>query len=214
MRFVPDQKLSKPTLILGEGVDECNFFTAVAAHLGRDDVQVDHFGGKRRIAEGLKAIVRRPGFRTHVTSVGVVRDADYLDDPTADPAAAAFDSVCHALIGAGLNVPPAPGVGGRGTPTVAVFIMPGEGRPGMLEDLCMSSVPAAEAGCADDYFACVARHSGRTPQRHTLAKARVRAWLATSTDPDIRLGVAALSGKVWDLSQPAFDAVRLFVESL
>ncbi len=54
--------IDKPKIIVGEGIDEVNFFTALVDHLNLDDLQVEHCGGK----DGLKKYIKefqevRPG---------------------------------------------------------------------------------------------------------------------------------------------------------
>jgi hypothetical protein len=197
--------LSKPKLLLGEGVDEVRFFGALLGHLGIADVQVTDYGGKQRLAAFLQTLVTPlPGF-ANVVSLGVTRDAD--DNP-----AGAFQSVCYALHNAGLAVPPAHGQAAAGPPRVCAWIMPDGLRPGMLEDVCLDSVRADPAFvCLDDYFACAVRTSGRQPNNR--AKASVHAWLAAEVEPDKRLGEAAEAG-YWPWASAAFQPLIQFLQAL
>jgi len=205
----------KPKLLLGEGIEEVYFFSALLDQLGITDVQVDQYDGKSRIAAGLKAIKGRSGFINQVVSVGVIRDADYADDPVDDAAAAqrAFQSVSGALVYADLPAPIAPLFKAAGTPEISVFIMPDNQNPGMLEDLCIASTNAPDVDCINEYFDCVALKTGRVQTRRNIAKSRAHAWLATQTEPDKQLGQAALAG-YWDWNNPAFDLIKQFVLQL
>lgn len=205
----------KPKLLLGEGIEEVYFFNALLDHLGITDVQVDQYDGKNKIAAGLKAIKDRSGFINQVVSVGVTLDADYADDPADDAAAAqrAFLSVSGALASANLPVPIAPMVKAAGRPEVSVFIMPDNQKPGMLEDLCLSSTAVPDINCITEYFDCVEVKTGRVQVRRSVAKSRVHAWLATQAEPDKQLGQAALAG-YWDWTNPAFDLIKQFVQQL
>jgi uncharacterized protein DUF3226 len=204
-----------PKLLLGEGIEEVYFFSALLDHLGVTDVQVDQYDGKSRIAAGLRAIKGRSGFINQVVSLGVTRDADYADDPADDAAAAqrAFQSVCGALAYANLPVPIAPMVKAADKPEISVFILPDNRLPGMLEDLCIASTSAPDINCITEYFDCVELKTGRVQVRRNVAKSWAHAWLATQSEPDKQLGQAALAG-YWDWNNPAFDLIKQFVLQL
>src|SRR5262249_23500031 len=87
-RTAPTQ-ISKPKLILGEGVEELLVFEALLDVMKLTDIQVLEYRGKRKLAAFLTALVKLPGFR-EVTSLGITRDAD--DNP-----AAAIDAIRSAL---------------------------------------------------------------------------------------------------------------------
>ncbi|HKI35834.1 MAG TPA: DUF3226 domain-containing protein [Gemmataceae bacterium] len=198
------QIIMKPRLLAGEGDDEVAFFGALLAYLNIDDIQVEQYGGKQNLSRYVRELRNRPGYE-RVVALGLTRDAD--TDCTA-----AFDHVRGALTG---NQFPAPGPLRRildGTPRIGVFILPGNSRPGMLEDLCMDSVDGDPAlACLTTYFECVLRAAGRQPGNQ--AKARVHAWLASQTEPDRRLGEAAAKG-YWPWDNSAFNALRDFLRML
>jgi hypothetical protein len=84
------QQITKPKLLVGEGVDEVRFFEALLAHLGIRDIQVMEFGGKTRLAGFLRTLVAPiPGY-DQLISLAITRDAD-LD------ATGAFQSVSASL---------------------------------------------------------------------------------------------------------------------
>jgi hypothetical protein len=196
--------INKAKLLLGEGVDEVRFFNALLAQLAVQDIQVGHYGGKTQLANYLLTLPLQPGF-VQLTCLAVTRDADAN-------AVGAFRSVCSALQAAGLSVPSAHGQSAGTAPRVHVFILPDGQQPGMLEDLCLSSVQADPAWpCVEDYFTCVSQSAARQP--NNPAKARVHAWLASQIDPDKRLGEAAEAG-YWPWSSPAFDLLKQFLQGL
>jgi hypothetical protein len=67
--------LTKPKLLLGEGIEEVRFFHALLLRLGISDVQVESYNGKDHLASYLKSLPKIPGFDALV-SLGVTRDAD------------------------------------------------------------------------------------------------------------------------------------------
>ena len=199
--------------LLVEGNDERNFFEAFIEHLRLRGVRVQVLDGKDRLLESLVTLAEATAFRT-VKSVGVVRDADASADR-------AFQSVQTALrnanrilqtsSGAELPVPDRPEepVGAR--PSVSVLILPGDGGDGMLETLlCRTFADTGVALCIDRFFQC-AEESGSPV--HRPDKARARAYLATTEDPHLSVGVAAKRGR-WDFEHKAFDGVRRFLKSL
>jgi hypothetical protein len=211
---MPQAPITKPKLLLGEGKEEVDFFNALLMHLGIIDVQVDQYGGKTNIAAGLKGIKDRSGF-SQVVALGVTRDADYADNPADDAMVAqrAFQSVCGALTHAGLAMPNAPMSKTPGTPEISVYILPDNLAPGMLEDVCVASMTTVDADCINEYFDCVALRTGRAQLRRNLSKSRVHAWLATQTEPDKRLGIAAQAGYL-DWNNQAFDLLKQFLQQL
>ena len=198
------QALSKPKLLIGEGKEEVNFFTAFLSHLNITDVQVEQYGGKPELPSYLRTLVVRPGY-LNVVSLGITRDAD-------NSAQSAFQSVCSSLNRASLPVPSRPGEIVGDSPQVSVMILPDGQNSGMLEDLCLTAIETDPVlQCVDEYFDCVYRTSGRKP--NNMAKARVHTWLASQLEPDKRLGEAAKAGYLpWE--SPGFDRLKQFLQAL
>lgn len=116
-----------------------------------------------------------------------------------------------ALRDASLPEPQQPGTLFGSNPQVAVFILPSPDRPGMLDTLCLDSVSGDSAmPCVEDYINCLER-VGRPPTNPT--KARVYAFLASRSKPNLRLGEAAAAG-IWALDSPAFAQLKDFVHAL
>ena len=192
------------TRLLVEGKDEVNFFEALLGHLGVDTVHIQSFDGALNLSPFLDGIVREPAFRA-VRRIGIVRDAD-------KSAQSAFDSVLSSLRQADLPQPARLGARSGGRPEVSVFVMPGNGRPGMLETILHDTFRGTPIDdCIDGYFECVGGLLGADLRRPD--KARVHAWLATRPDPHVSAGVAAKKG-YWDMDHPALKGVREFLLAL
>ena len=196
-------QITQSVQLLVEGNDQRNFFEAFVDHLSLGNVQVQNFGGTNELRGFLLTLVNAPGFRQNVQSIGIVRDAETSPDE-------AFQSVQNSLRNAGLAVPDRP-EGQYGTdPTVAVQILPGEHRAGMLETLlCESFSHTPEDRCIADFFKCVeitwSNGAIRRPE-----KARARAYLTTKPEPHLSAGVATKRG-YWELDHVAFADVREFL---
>ncbi len=181
-------------MLLGEGREEEIFLGALLKHLEISGVQIENYEGKDKLTPYLKALKKRPGF-TKVNKLGILRDAD--DDP--EGASASVDSAIEqAGFATGL--------------TVRKLILPGGGKIGALENLCLQSIERRPINvCVEEFMSCAAKATGH---EHTTtsykAKARIHAWLAAQSKPDLRLGHAAADGLI-DWSSPAFDELKAFV---
>ena len=191
--------------LLVEGNDERNFFGAMLRHMSLGGVQIQNFGGVNNLRNFLTTFARLDDFLENVGSVGIVRDAEIS-------AESAFRSVQGALRNADMNVPNAPGVKTGGSPSVSVFILPDNQSGGMLETLlCRTFEDTPMNGCIDGFFDCVSGETGERP--HRPEKSRAHAYIATTPEPQVSVGVAAQRG-YWNLDHAAFDGVRRFLQSL
>jgi len=192
--------IGKPKLLIGEGLEEVFFFRALLRYLRIDDVAVKDYGGKTNLRPYLRTLALAHDFMS-LRALGVTRDAD-------SDAAGALKSVNDAVAAAGLSVSPAAVLS---QPATRIFILPGSGQSGMLEDLCWSAIADDPASsCVEDFIGCVQR-TGGDPQ--PLAKARVHAWLASRERPDLRVGEAAERG-YWPFDHPAFGPLLTFIRGL
>lgn len=187
-------EITRPKLLLVEGKDEEGVFDALIKRLSIPEVQIIAYKGKPNLKNFLGAIVSTPGFG-NVLFLGIVRDAD--DNP-----AGAMQSLQGALQDYDLPVPEAPMKRTGSSPTVTVFVMPGETRTGMLEDLLWNSIPTSQTSCIATYLECMQVVS-------PSSKNRVHAYLASKKDP-MRVGEAAQAG-IWDFGNPAFNDVKEFL---
>ncbi|MCY4236131.1 MAG: hypothetical protein OXE74_07555, partial [Cyanobacteria bacterium MAG CAR2_bin_4] len=142
----PDPKpepITKEALLLVEGKDPLRFFEILCKHLGlSQQLQIMNFGGVNQLRGFLVGLPGASGF-ADVKSIGIIRDAE-------TNATGAFQSVTasleHALEQRSWD----------GQPAVDILILPGQGRPGMLETLlCETFADAPENCCIDAFFKCV-----------------------------------------------------------
>jgi hypothetical protein len=200
------KEIKRPKLLIVEGRDDELFFSAFCHHLGLNDIQVLHIGGKTKLPSHLKALKKATDF-SRVTALGIIRDAD-------EDANAAFQSVCSALQHAGLPIPPKPMTPSSGRPRVSVMILPDNQSPGALEDVCLKALVGTPAMlCVGEFFCCLRRYN--LPPPRNLSKAKVLAYLTSMPEPDKRLGESAQAG-YWDQhwNHSVFDALRNFLRSL
>jgi hypothetical protein len=198
------RELDMPKLLIGEGKDEVQIFGALLRHLGIDDVRVEDYGGKTKLAGYLDVLRVRPGF-ADLQALGVTRDADAN-------AVDAFASVSNCLSQREFVAPASSGNVEAGTPRVGIMILPDGQTPGMLEDVCLAALQAdSSMRCIDEYFECVRAANGKHPDQ--IAKARVHAWLAVQDPPDMRLGFATQKGLI-DFTKPSFEQLKAFLNAL
>ena len=197
-------QITERVLLVVEGRDEQLFFTALMQHMGQSGIQVLPVGGKTQLAPNLAALVRTVGF-ADVCALGIVRDAD-------QDAQAAFQSVCEALRAAGLPVPLDVLQLAGDSPYVIVMIVPGNGRTGSLEDLCLQAVqPDPAMRCVARWLECL-EESG-LPVPASPSKAQTQVFLASRPKVPLRVGEAASAG-YWPFDQLAFQQVSEFLEHL
>jgi hypothetical protein len=191
--------------LLFEGRDAERFFEALIKAAGLPGIQVQNFGGVDELHGFLKALVRTAAFRTRVSSLAIIRDAE--DNP-----AAAFQSVCGVLRNVGLPVPSQPRIVETFTPRIGVLILPDETTPGMLETVCLQAIaewPIME--CVEEYFHCIQMRVGATPKN--LDKAKVHAYLSSMVRPHLTFGQSAEAG-YWPFENPIFDPLKEFLIAL
>jgi hypothetical protein len=187
-----------------EGLDDVAVVKGLAAQARIDGLRVEPYQGKDQLRDFLRKVKTRPEFsRNEVAAIAILRDAD-------NSMKASFQSVCDALGANGFPAPEANGVFASGQPKVGVFVVGLNGR-GMIEDLCLESVSGKRAfRCVDEYFNCVRRNSDRAA---FSSKAKVRVWMSSQVDFDIRVGLAAQKG-YWPLENKVFEPLRVFLRQV
>ncbi len=201
--------ITKSKLLLVEGKDQQNFFSAFLSHIDlADDVQVMDYGGIGDLQKFLPTLVKTPNF-TDVQSIGIVRDAEKSEGD-------AFKSVQSSLEKSGLPIPLQPGMkfanGHQGHPMVGVLILPGKGQPGMLETLVNATFADTEIDdCISQFFTCVEKSEAKSPPNKD--KARTFAFLAVTPNAHHSVGVAAKQGVV-NLDHDIFREVKGFLGRL
>lgn len=200
---MPDPKgIEASKQLVVEGKDALLFFNALVAKLGISDVQIQDFGGVSDLGDFLDALRISPGFAESVNSIGIVRDAD--GHPTG-----AFQSVCSSVRRIGWQVPTHVEAITGTDPRIGIFILPGGGRQGMLEDLLLESVAGDPAiRCVDGFITCLSTEN--VPPPKNIAKARVQAFLASRPKSGLLIGSAAAAG-YWPWASSAFDSLKTFL---
>lgn len=174
----------KRALICVEGKDEVNFIGSFLATYGnnaeKDGYQIIEVGGRNNFAS-LFPTIKDDDNIGGIKLLLIVRDAETEYEETVQSMEGVVDK-------SELRTPDR---------AVDYYIMPGGGRNGMLEDLCLdwyaSDRPHAKA-CLDDYEVAL-RGCPDLPQKpNNLSKARALMMLATSYDSANSLGVAAIQG--------------------
>ncbi len=214
----PRQPIGRPGLIFCEGIDDERFLVELLTFLGIDSLWVERADGESQF-RGLVRTLRGRGNFEQLRTLAIVRDAD-------TDAARKFESVTDLLQTAAYPIPSAPaqlilGTFPRATTgaaetagTVGVFIMPDGRSPGALEDLCLQAIAEDPAGpCVQEFLACVHARSGvACPDQH-VPKAKLNAWLASRSNPTLRLGQAIASKDIPPGSE-AFRPIRQFLQDL
>ncbi len=206
---MPRFTLQKPGLLLGEGRDEVEFFSALLGEIGiADAVQVLDYGGVSKLASFLSELSRLPGF-DGVRTIAITRDAD-------ENVASAKTSLEQAIA----SSPLAKLVAGH-------FILPNNEDPGALEALWLASMEKSPfAPCVDDFFRCI-ESRGWSPSQVFAKndKARTQLFIATRDIPNERFGLAAWHGrketdKPWmaekwiDFDHPVFTPLKKFIQDV
>jgi hypothetical protein len=197
--------MSDLKFVFCEGGDDFEVISRVATSIGLNVIRVEPFLGKNKLREFLRAFKTRPELtRNEIASIGIVRDAD-------DDGNAAFQSVRDALLANGFKAPDQNGgFAVNGIKTGILIVGPNDGR-GMVEDLCLNSVSGRpEFPCVDEYFRCIAQKSNRN---QFSSKAKIRVWMASHVDYDLRVGKAAAAG-YWPWESAAFNPIKEFLRQL
>jgi hypothetical protein len=205
---IPFVRLDARKYLFAEGVGPKLFFQVWLSRLGKTDVEVLDFGGVSELPGKLQRIATDPLFRATGLSLAIVRDAE-------KDARGAFQSVCHSLTRYGLPPPGSPGIWTESKPSVGVFVLPDNVRPGMIETLCAESLgenPLGETSLAHaDTFLDQVSAAGHPTSNRT--KARLHATLAAWDLPDPRVGAAARA-KAFDWNAAAFSPLAKFLDGL
>ena len=224
--MLPDQADRVGTgLILGEGEDEIGFFRSLVKHLALPGIIVEPYVYIKKGRDGLehpitgvaaasrtiKALRVRHDF-DRITRICATRDVD--DEQITN----VMRSLGDAFGKAGLPTPDQPSsIAGSGDGVrVGVFLLPGQGRGGILEDLCLDAIRDDPAWpCLESYFTCLdERGVQRSGLASMISKAKIHAWLASREDATLaRLGIAAEKGYI-DWEHTAFGPLKNFLREL
>ncbi len=201
-------QITQPTVLVVEGPgDDKLFFERLLEIMQIRNVDVVPMDGTSGL-DGVLEILAKEAFVTKkVRSIGIIRDANTNRQRT-------IKDVREALHKHGLAVPEDEMVPVGTHPQVCFLLMPGKGKHGMLEDLCLESVGDDPAmPCVKEYFDCLKRKSVPLPPRKELSKEKVHAYLSSKPDPSVALGRAA-THDYWPWHHPAFEEVKQFLRTV
>jgi hypothetical protein len=204
-------EIKESKILVVEGKDEELFFGKIISHLRIKRVQVLGIGGKEKIRPNLIVLCKMANFNS-VDSLGIIRDADTNPSAALDSVRDALGNVNRTVPDVNITVPDhSLQIVGK-SPRVSVYIMPKLDSPGMLEDLCLSSISKNPAmRCVDELFQCI-KNQG-IPLPRNKSKAKVHAFLSTRKIPGLHLGEAAQKG-YWHFDNPAFNELSGFLKAL
>ena len=193
--------ISKKKVLIVEGEDEVNFFTALLEHMRITGFEIHGIGGKDKFKSIFPALVRMPGF-SDVEVLAVVRDADKDAD-------AAFKSVRNILEREGLKPPIKMNqFSNKSKPIVGIFIMPGNSDTGMLEDLCLKTVenhPAMK--CVNSFIDCVSKLDNPP---NNISKAKAQVFLAAMPKLVNSVGLGAKK-RYWNFNSKELTNLKSFI---
>lgn len=203
------------SLVLCEGKEDRLVFEKVASLAGLTGLVFEDYGGKNNLGNYLRALKDRKDFaQNQIRKIALTRDAD---DSHAD-AWKSLSASAKAAFGIDLAQPGEIVTMQRTHPqdppiSITGWILPGEGRSGMLESICLDSV-AANPGyaCLSEYVKCLETVSAA--KLHP--KAQFHAWVVSHTDfkdKDYNIATAVKEDR-FEWGDPAFDGLRAFLRSL
>jgi hypothetical protein len=197
------QPIQFPKVLAVEGKDELNFFQAVLKDMVINEVDIFDVGGKDKFKTHIEALTKMVGF-DQVITLAIIRDAE-------NDAKATFDSMCYVLTQNGLSIPATVESYSTGTPSVGIFLMPGDQESGMLEDLCLKTVSEHPATrCVNVFVDCV---NELTIPPNIMSKAKAQVFLAAQQKIVNSVGLGAKRG-YWNLQHEQMKPIRQFLEQL
>lgn len=202
---MPQSPINKNKLLLVEGKDELNFFSALFKHLSISNIQIIEVGGKIKFKDELPALMNDPNFPS-VRSLGYVRDADVNANDT-------LKSIQGTLKKYNLPVPKkSEDFANNDQIKIGIFILPGLQNEGMLENLCLETVSDHTVmPCINQFLECIEKKSKEPPKNKSKAKAH--SFLAAMPESDLRVGEAAKKG-YWNFNHSALQPLTVFLKKL
>ena len=210
--MAPDEIRYKKVLLV-EGEDEKNVFTALLRFLNISEVDVIPAGGKENFKGKFSVLSKRTNF-DNIENLGFIRDAEE------NAAKSSFGSMYNIIapVLADFALPKTPGeVARTGSKTCGIFIMPDCASSGMLEDLCIKSVENQDLfKNANEYVEKAKAEYEKDKagnKKFNMPKALVQAYLAGRVPVVNSLGLA-VQKKYFDFNNVAFDSVKKFLKEL
>lgn len=198
------KKIHCHKVLIVEGKDECVFFEVLLDYLGIEGVEIHDAGGKTNYEDRIPALMSTRGF-DEVEIIGVVRDAD-------DNVDGAFNAIKNLMIHLGFSPPDTNYTFKNGNPNIGIYILPGNSKNGMLEDLCLSTVNGHPVmGHVDDFIDMAASLPACSPKNHSKTKTQV--FLASMPKIACSVGLGAKM-KYWDFDSDELKELKTFLENM
>ena len=205
--------IEKEKLLLVEGQDEISVFGELLNILEITDIQIIECGGNIQLKSKFPALVKSSGF-ADVKSYAIVQDADTSFSGT-------LSRVQALLKKSGEPVPVSAEIFvEKNARRVGIFILPGNGATGMLEDLYLNTLAGSLVlECVDLYLGELLAKCPPTIEKgqfgvsQNTAKVRTLGTLMATSVPHNRLGIAAKDG-YWNLTHGAMGALTAFVKQI
>ncbi len=199
--------IEKSALLLVEGKDEVNFFNALLDDCNIPEVQIIEIGGKNKFKLEFPALLNLEGF-LNVKSYAIIQDADNDSNAT-------LTSIKSLLSKYHQPIPNDCGeFVANNCIRVGIYIVPGNKKEGMLENLCLDTVennPVLK--CVDQYLSCLEEQLEKHDFPRNRAKARMHAFLAGQNKLVPSLGLAAKKA-YFNLKSEVLSDLRRFLEEL
>lgn len=192
-------------ILLVEGNDEVIFFEKLKS-LFEFDYEVSDGGGKDNLRNKIQSLLTRTG-DDFPESLGIVRDAD-------EDAGSAFQSVKSAIEntkGVDVKAPAKINTWNTGCITkIGVFILPGDGSSGALEDLLLQVANSEIMKCVDSFINCVEIVD---VTKFKKSKAKLKAFLCVGDDHEVvTAGSAIKKGNYFNLESDVFNKLKSFLQ--
>jgi len=180
--------------------------TAAIAELGVERAAVHEVKGEKHLKTVLRVLVDQVTVRAPLSCLGIVFDANAdakakLDSIAATLKACGFDfEVSH------LN---ATCIYTQGPFPIGVFISPGNGKAGRIENLILGEVASSPVQpCVEDFAKCIEQRSGRKMDEKGLVQAYLGSFNAAH-------GIAvAFEKQILDIRHATYSGVRELVRQL
>jgi hypothetical protein len=202
-------KITCSKILLVEGKDELSFFEELHKYLNLKagiDVQAKEVGGKDKFRVELPAFLNDPNIY-QVTGYAIIRDAD-------QSAKSALESIQKLLKNNNQPYPNNSGeFAGSDNFKVGIFIMPGNARRGMLEDLCLQSVKDHPLMPHVEEYMTHVKDKMQDNYPKNESKAKLQTFLAGMYETVSNVGLAARKG-YWKFDHEAFSFLCNFLKML
>ncbi len=206
---ISNVRLDRDITLIVEGRTDQIFLQTLVEYLGISPYfDIAKYDGIQQLPPFLKLIagsLRRDPTRQR--TLAIIRDAEQQS------VASVQQSVAQALHQADLPSVVTAGSISSGELRVGLFVFPDNREPGMLEDLCLRSIPRQGdvRKCLDAYFHCMNAIGSGVPE--PSVKARTAAYLTALGLAEPLVGRAAQK-RVWNFDHEAFIPLIRFLRSL